>query len=165
MGYSQGAHVEVCRACHGSVMTVCASVMATRMSGRTVVYAPLDSGLKAFPSVCLVAHVVVSLAAAAAATAAAAAVADAVAVAFAFAVAVAVAAAVVRSRVVVYAEVRAELVRFTRPEVVYVAQDDARGQISANTTFESPMTTDDMFVAFQQRCVQPTSCVRLRMPQ
>ena len=159
MGYSQGAHVELCRACHGSVMTVCASVMATRMSGRTVVYAPLDSGLKAFPSVCLVAHVVVSLAAAAAAaaaaaTAAAAAVADAVAVAFAFAVAVAVAAAVVRSRVVVYAEVRAELVRFTRPEVVYVAQDDARGQISANTTFESPMTTDDMFVAFQQRCVQ-----------
>ena len=155
MGYSQGAHVEVCRACHGSVMTVCASVMATRMSGRTVVYAPLDSGLKAFPSVCLVAHVVVSLAAAAAAaTAAAAAVADAVAVAFAFAVAVAVAAAVVRSRVVVYAEVRAELVRFTRPEVVYVAQDDARGQISANTTFESPMTTDDMLVAFQQRCVQ-----------
>ena len=56
MGYSQGAHVEVCRACHGSVMTVCASVMATRMSGRTVVYAPLDSGLKAFPSVWLVAH-------------------------------------------------------------------------------------------------------------
>ena len=38
-----------------------------------------------------------------------------------------------------HAEVRAELVRFTRPEVVYVDQDDLRSQT---------LTTDNMLVAF-----------------
>ena len=53
-----------------------------------------------------------------------------------------------------HSEIRAELVRFARPEVIHVDQEDERGQTTVNTTFESPMTTDDLFVAFQQRCVQ-----------
>ena len=48
---------------------------------------------------------------------------------------------------------RAELVRFTRPETVHADPDDPRGQITSETTMESTMTTDEMFIAFQQRWV------------
>ena len=53
-----------------------------------------------------------------------------------------------------HAEVRAELVRFARPDTVFADAQDKQGRITSDHSFQSPMTTSDMFVAFQQRCVQ-----------
>jgi hypothetical protein len=53
-----------------------------------------------------------------------------------------------------HAEIRAELLRFERPSEVFADASDTDGQTLPNTTFESPMTTDDLFVAFFQRSVQ-----------
>ena len=53
-----------------------------------------------------------------------------------------------------HAEVRAELVRFARPDIVFADAQDKQGHITSDHSFQSPMTTSDMFVAFQQRCVQ-----------
>ena len=53
-----------------------------------------------------------------------------------------------------HAEIRAELLRFERPSEVFADASDTDGQTLPNTTFKSPMTTDDLFVAFFQRSVQ-----------